>query len=199
VSSKQVQTFFDALASSWDERAEDDLTFVRGLFERIPIEKGNRVLDCACGTGVVTGLLAELSGERVEAIDISPKMIEVAQAKYQNDPRVNFRCVDFLSLGDERYDRIVIYNAYPHFLNPSALCDALYDHLNPGGRFAIVHSLGRARLRAHHAGEAQHISRDLASPNEEWEIFNNNFTRVAAEESESHYLLVGERRLQKAR
>lgn len=44
------------------------------------IKNGDRVLDLGCGTGVLS-LRAAQKGARVKAIDINPRMLEIAQAR----------------------------------------------------------------------------------------------------------------------
>lgn len=94
----EIRDFFDERASKWDEWADDDLERVRHLFGRISVKPGDRVLDCACGTGVVTGLLHEMSQKPVLGIDIAPKMIEIAKRKYEGHESIIFQTCDFLSL-----------------------------------------------------------------------------------------------------
>ena len=189
-----VESFFDALASNWDDWANDDLSFVRSLLLQVGITQGLHVLDVACGTGVIDRLLLDLTGEDVDAIDISSNMIAKAKAKYANEPRAHFSQDDFLRFKGGSYDFIVIYNAYPHFTDPEALRDALVSHLGKGGRFAIVHSLGRERLNHHHEGISRDISRDLLPVAEEARTFSPAFDIDVLSEGEDHYLIAGTRK-----
>lgn len=190
----EIRDFFDERASKWDEWADDDLERVRHLFGRISVKPGDRVLDCACGTGVVTGLLHEMSQKPVLGIDIAPKMIEIAKRKYEGHESIIFQTCDFLSLEEGEFDLVVIYNAYPHFLDPKALSEQLSERLCSKGRFAIVHSLGRERLAAHHKHMSSPLSRDLLPANEEAKYFEEGFRIIVADEGEDFYLIVGEKR-----
>lgn len=190
-SNNPVADFFDARASRWDEWAEDDLGFVRTLFDRIGIQKGDKVLDLACGTGVVTALLHEYSGAPVVGMDIAPKMIEIAKKKYENSDFATFVSQNFMSYEGDPFDVIVLYNAYPHFLDPKGLAEKLHSSLKSGGRFAIVHSLGRQRLAKHHEGLSIKISRDLAPVEIEAESFKERFEITVAEEGEDFSLIIG--------
>lgn len=165
------------------------------LIGRLHVLKGERVLDVACGTGIITGLLAEASGAKVTAIDIAPKMIEKAREKYAGRDDVEFVCGDFLEFAGEQrnFDYVVIFNAYPHFLDPAALSTALATVLAPGGRFAILHSHSRAWLTDHHNKVAPGISRVLGPVDQESRYFTKDFTILAAEESAEHYLIIGAR------
>ena len=51
------------------------------LLEEIQAERGERVLDVACGNGTLLGMLAEKFGIAGYGADISEKMIENARRK----------------------------------------------------------------------------------------------------------------------
>ena len=188
----QTKEFFDALAPKWDEGQEAKEGFILSLLRQIGIQKGDRVLDLACGTGVITEHLHDLSGEDVLGLDLSSKMIEIAKKKYEGKGWAHFEEGDFLSWGkEERFDVIVLYNAYPHFLDPKRLSACLAKHLKDGGKFAIVHSLGRKKLDEHHANIPGNISRSLLPPKEEASFFRGDFDVFLQKEGEDFYLLAG--------
>ena len=194
MSNEAVRDFFDSKASHWDEWANDDLKRVRSLFERIPVKVGDRVLDCACGTGVVTGLLQDMCQVEVLGMDIAPNMIEIAKRKYEGRKGISFEVGDFLEMKGGRFDLIVIYNAYPHFVHPEELAKALARNLNDGGRFAIVHSIGRRALEGHHHGLGPAISRNIASPKEEARFFAESFHMEVQGEGDNFFLMTGRKR-----
>jgi len=186
-----VEQFFNSLAPKWDEYANDNLGRVATLFGRLGIQQGDRVLDLACGTGVVTGLLHEFSNAPVHGLDIASNMIEIAKDKYEGQDYASFEVGDFLDYEGGRYDFIVIYNAYPHFVDRDAFALALEKHLNPSGKFAIVHSLGRAQLSRHHENLGPQISRDLLPANEEARFYQDRFDVLIADEGDDFYLIEG--------
>ncbi|GAB6101840.1 hypothetical protein JCM16138_10630 [Thermococcus atlanticus] len=55
-----------------------------GVYERLTscIKPGQRVLDIGCGTGALT-IRAAMRGARVKAIDINPRMLEIAGKKIE--------------------------------------------------------------------------------------------------------------------
>lgn len=186
-----VRDFFDALAPNWDAYAKDDLSYVASLLSRIPSPKGGRVLDLACGTGVISGLLHEWSHGVVHGLDIAPNMIAIAKGKYAGFDGISFETADFLEWDGDRYDAIILYNAYPHFVDVSAFIEALKRHLKPSGRFAIIHSIGRAQLHHHHEGLAATISRNLLPVEEEGERYRHDFALDVVDEGDHFYLLSG--------
>lgn len=188
-----IQDFFDRLAPSWDSMESTSEERLNALLNMLPLREGDLCLDVACGTGVMTPLLQKRTGEKVEAIDLSAKMIEIAKKKYQGNPKLSFRQGDFLE-NRNLYDFILIYNAYPHFLEAEKVAKAVKNSLKEGGRFAILHSFSRQKLEEHHSNVPHDISRDLKAPEEESEVFLKEGLQILrAEESESHYLIIGEK------
>lgn len=188
----EIKDFFDRLAPSWDDGAKGKEKEIKTLLGRLGIKKGDDVLDLACGTGVITSYLHDLSSNDVTGLDLYPKMIEGARRNYLDKPWAHFEVGDFLSWpSPKRFDFIVIYNAYPHFLDPQALSSCLAKKLQKGGRFTVVHSLGRKELDEHHSNVPSSISRSLLSPQEEALNFVGDFKIDLAEEGEHFYLLRG--------
>lgn len=186
-----VEKYFDNLAGEWDSYQECPADVKRALLEKVGIGEGARVLDVACGTGAITEELHALTGREVLGIDLSGEMIAVAKRKFAGCDWAEFERIDFLDMPeDEVFDDIVIYNAYPHFLDPRALAKKAHVLLKDGGRLAIVHSLGRNILNSHHKQHAMHVSRMIGSPLDEAQSFAPLFTVELAEEDDKHYLLV---------
>ena len=52
------------------------------MLHRLSVPKGASIVDLTCGTGFVTGKLAELSGGQVTGVDASKGMLEVARRNY---------------------------------------------------------------------------------------------------------------------
>ena len=188
MSESQVAKFFDGLAENWDN---GNSLPPLSLIELTGIKEGDKVLDVACGTGVITPLLYSLCKKPVLGIDISQKMIEKAKENHKGEEGVSFLCQDFCEFdGKEEYDLVVVYNAFPHFLDVEAFKKALQKTLKIGGKAAILHSLSRKQLEKHHDGLGPKISRDLVDPEQESRVFLPEFEILIAEESDHHYALV---------
>jgi len=192
---KEIKDFFDGLAPHWDAHEDTSDERILSLLQRIGIKKGDAVLDVACGTGRITGLLHDLSGTDVLGVDISEKMIDLAKKKYEGKPWAHFECGDFCVMkGEKKYDVVVIYNAYPHFIKPEELKNAFSLCLKQGGLFAIVHSMGREQLRHHHEGAPSSICRNLETVSIETKYFLSIFSIVTAEEGEDRYIVIGKKK-----
>ena len=183
----EEKEFFDRLAPNWD--AMDDGDHGRkALIASLPIQKGMRILDAACGTGVITGELLSLSGD-VAGVDISPKMLEIARKKYEGTG-VIFHEASLYEYEDEPFDGIVLYNAYPHFMEREKLKEKFDALLKEGGFVAILHNMGRAKLEEHHSHVPTTISRSLLPAKEEARFYQDAFHVEKAEEDENHYLIL---------
>ncbi|MCI2111378.1 MAG: class I SAM-dependent methyltransferase [Bacilli bacterium] len=191
----EVRDFFDRAAPTWDsdeKMGRDDLL---ALLRRLRIKEGDKVLDIACGTGIITPLLAALSKRPVLGVDLSEGMIAEARKKFAGNPSVSFRCLDFVSVPlDEKFDYAVIYDAYPHFMDPKALSRALSAALNPGGRFAIVHSMSTRALNEHHRGVPSGVSRQLGPVAEEAANFAGDFAIETALDEANSIFIIGRKR-----
>ncbi|WP_216892671.1 class I SAM-dependent methyltransferase [Nocardia alni] len=116
---------------SWDHNA----FYQRALIRRLP--RGcRRVLDVGCGAGVLAARLGRRV-ERVDAIDLSPAMIELAMRRVPG----NVTCIlgDVLEypLPETGYDGIVSNTAL-HHVSLEAVLPVLAGALRPGGVLAVV-------------------------------------------------------------
>ena len=174
-----MKQFFDSLAPHWDEDEVIPEARRERLLQQLGIQKGEKALDIACGTGVITGSLYKLTDTPVVGIDLSDEMIIRAKKKYEGVKDISFIEGDFLTypFKDSSFDFAVIYNAYPHFLEPKKLS----------------HSLGRNQLSICHKHTGS-LSRVLQVPKEESKYFMNSFRILKAEEGENFYLILGEKK-----
>lgn len=169
---KDVIEFFDKYAPYWDKNQVRNEDIISSIMTLADIRAGIDVLDVACGTGVLLGDYLKRNVKSVTAIDISPKMAEIARSKY---PEVNVICGDVESACfDKQFDVVMVYDAFPHFPNPTKLIETLASHVKKGGRLSVAHSMSREALREHHKG-AEKVSIDLVSAQELAQIFSPYF------------------------
>lgn len=195
MSQKDIKQFFDNIAPKWDalEIIKDD--HILELFNQIGIKKGDKILDVGCGTGRVTYILHSLSETPVIGIDISSNMIDIAKEKYKDESYATFICDDFMSYDfNTKFDVIVIYNAFPHFLDVNKLSLSMKKNLNEGGKFAIVHSLGRTTLQDVHSTVNTTLTRYLEDPLAESKKFEEDFNILLAKEDDNSFLIIGQKR-----
>ena len=152
---KEVIDFFDARAGGWDAvqvRNEEVIDFI---LEKAEVTKGKHILDIACGTGVLFPDYL-LRGAKVTGVDISSEMVRIATGKF---PQVQVLCADAEDYTFEgEYDVVMIYNAFPHFANPTKLFANLSSVLKSGGRFTVAHGISEKELEQCHSGSAKNVS-----------------------------------------
>lgn len=155
----EIIRFFDRCAPQWDAWQLRDQEKLDAILDAADIAPGVSVLDVACGTGFLfPDYLAR--GAAVTGVDLAPEMARRAREK--GGGRVEVLCGDAAALDYGRpFQRIMVFNALPHFADPAALAAHLARFLAPGGRLTIAHDMGRAQLNTHHAGTAGSVSQPL--------------------------------------
>jgi ubiquinone/menaquinone biosynthesis C-methylase UbiE len=92
VTQSTVQADFDQIAlvsqNGWDHNRHYHSFLLKHIAAHC-----EAALDVGCGTGVFSRLLAKRS-DRVVALDLSPRMIEVAKARSKHDPNIEFQVAD---------------------------------------------------------------------------------------------------------
>ena len=171
---KKQQKFFDELAAGWRERSKIDDERISELLKGIPFKEGDRVLDVACGSGVLDGWLLQ-QGLTVDAIDISENMIDKAKSNPQNEG-VNYSISDFYEFdSDEKYDFILVFDAYPHFIDKEMFCRKAQRLLKEGGGLWIFFDEGKGKINSYHADCDEDISIGIKSAAKEVRVFKLAF------------------------
>lgn len=117
------------------EMCKEDYPYIAGELEK---EDYRDLLDCGCGTGPMISLLYEKDpSKHYTGIDLTPKMIEVAQAK-------NLKGVDWvvgdcenLPFEENSFDAIICSNSFHHYPDPQAFFHSVKRALRPGGRLIL--------------------------------------------------------------
>lgn len=194
IEKQAVIDFFDRCAPTWDAEMIRSDRKINIILDNARVGAGSRVLDVACGTGVLTPDYLARSVASVTAVDISPEMIRRARDKLRDD-RVQFLCGDVETLDVGRdFDAVVVYNAFPHFPDPERLVAHLAALLRPGGVLTVAHGMGRAAIDGHHKGRASAVSRGLMSAQELAAIFEKHLTVTTVLSTEEMYQVAGEKR-----
>ena len=173
---KDVIAFFDRCAPTWDaEMIKSDVKIGR-ILDNAEVGAGMDVLDVACGTGVLFDYYLERGVASVTGIDISPEMAKIAAQKFAGEPRVKVICGDVEEHAFGRqFDRIVVYNAFPHFPYPKRLIKKLAKLLKIGGRLTVAHGMSREAIDGHHKGSASKVSNGLMTADSLKKIFDAHF------------------------
>ena len=187
INTNEVIQFFDRLAPDWDAEMIRNDNVIKTILNNAGVASGKDILDVACGTGVLIPDYLSRNVASVTAIDISPKMVEIAKGKFihklrssdnsgtalenagKSDTGENFKSTDLsIICGDvetydfeNQFDSIVIYNAFPHFPDPDRLISVLSKKLKPNGILTVAHGMSREMINSHHKGPASHVSNGL--------------------------------------
>lgn len=110
------------------------------LLDRLRPVAGERLLDIACGTGIVARLARARVGDSgdVVAVDISPAMLEVARAV---EPAVTWRegsALDLPLADSERFEVVTCQQGLQFFPDRAAAAGQMRRALAPGGRLGVA-------------------------------------------------------------
>lgn len=189
-----VINFFDSMASDWDALSDRNEKVISDILDMGGITEGKSVLDVACGTGFLFPDYIKRNVSEITGVDISEEMVKIAERKYK-DKGIKVICADASEfMSDEKFDRIMIHNAFPHFLDPDRLISNLSAFLSPGGRLTVAHSLSRKRLNEVHKGSASHVSNMLISEKELSEIMGKWLDVDIAVSDDEKYIVSGKLR-----
>jgi ubiquinone/menaquinone biosynthesis C-methylase UbiE len=114
--------------------------WVDTLLQRAGLAAGTRVLDLACGTGIVARLAKARLGDkgRVVGVDVSPQMLAVASAIA---PSVEWREGNACALPfgkGETFDAIICQQGFQFFSDKPAAAREMRRILAPGGRTVMA-------------------------------------------------------------
>ena len=171
-----VIDFFDRCAASWDADMIKSDAIIGTILDNAEVAENMDILDVACGTGVMFPYYLQRGAASVTGIDISPEMAKIAGEKFAGEPNVQVVCGDIEEVAfDRKFDRIVVYNAFPHFPNPQRLIATLAGLLNDGGRLTIAHGASREAIDGHHQGAASKVSNGLMRADNLKKLFDPHF------------------------
>lgn len=190
---QDIIDYFEKQAPGWDSEMIRSDEIIGLILDNAGVGSGSRVLDVACGTGVLIPDYLERGVASVTAVDISPEMIKIASGKFRQD-NLRFICGDAetAELGED-YDAIVIYNAFPHFPEPEKIIARLSSLLAPGGILTVAHGMSREQIDRHHHGSAQHVSIGLLHEDELRRIFEKYLDVTTVLSDERMYQVSGRR------
>ncbi|HYE57516.1 MAG TPA: class I SAM-dependent methyltransferase, partial [Rhodothermales bacterium] len=133
----ELQADFDGIARLEEAGARAESPYLHWLARQLPSRLGT-VLEVGCGTGAFSRLLAARA-DRVLALDLSPEMIRVAQARSTTYPNVRYEVCDFEAWAPppEAFDAVVSVATLHHLAFVPAL-EKMKQALRPGGVLGIL-------------------------------------------------------------
>jgi ubiquinone/menaquinone biosynthesis C-methylase UbiE len=113
------------------------------LLDRVQPRPGDRILDLACGTGIVARLAAQrLNGQaQIAGLDLNPDAIEVAREKSEREGveiAWHVGSADRLPFPDASFDLVLSQQGLQFFPDRAAAAAEMYRVLVTGGRIATA-------------------------------------------------------------
>ncbi|KAA9006875.1 magnesium protoporphyrin IX methyltransferase [Histidinibacterium aquaticum] len=149
----RVEHYFDRTATRTWERLTSDapVSGIRAtvragrdrmraaLLAELPADlTGQRVLDAGCGTGALAVELAR-RGAEVTAVDIAPKLVQIARERAPAGLGIDFRAGDLADAGLGRFDHVVAMDSLIYYDGPELA--ELLGRLRPRVSGRIVFTL----------------------------------------------------------
>ena len=121
-------------------------------------------------------------------------MIEKARI---NNPEVNYYVADFYEFKNtELYDCIVIFDAYPHFMDKENFAVKANSLLNDSGTLWILFDESRERINGYHSGRSD-ISVSLLPAEREAAKLNEFFEVICNIDDAERYILGLKKKIKK--
>ena len=121
--------YLPALFEEWPPR----------VIEAARIQRGQRVVDVACGTGVLARAVAERVGPKgsTVGVDINEGMLDVARG---NAPEIEWRQApaEALPIDDDSFDNVVSQFGLMFFEDQRRALEEMMRVLRPGGNLAVA-------------------------------------------------------------
>jgi len=166
-----AQVFGKIAQKYTDEYFNDDSDFPHIARFLKDVKPGGRILDLACGPGMLTKHLLE-EGFQAEGIDLSAEMIDIARLKV---PQAKFRVMDMrrLDYPDDHFDGLLI--TYGLIYIPSSGLPATLKEfsrvLKPHGSIFMINQ----------EGDTDHVEAEPMKPDEK--LYVNFFSAESLEAS----------------
>lgn len=102
-------------------------------------QTGNKmtILDAGCGTGLCGPLLKSVA-ERLDGVDLSGQMLELAAKRQCYDQLIQQELVSFIASQQARYDLIISADTLVYFGELGPVCQAVSGSLTKGGHFVFT-------------------------------------------------------------
>jgi ubiquinone/menaquinone biosynthesis C-methylase UbiE len=138
----KVRNQYNQMASIYDRRWNYYITHTLSFLKTwTNLSPSAIVLDVACGTGEFERLiLADNPAQHMVGVDISEKMVEMAQQKLQSYPNVNVQSASAAALPfpDASFDTVISANSFHYFDHPNVALKEMQRVLKPNGNLIIL-------------------------------------------------------------
>ena len=139
----EVQYVHGYSAREADRLADQAGTLSHLLHSDTVYPPGSLVLECGCGTGAQTVILASRNPDtHFVSVDISAESLQQARARIEagGHRNVEFRTADLFDLpfGEQHFDHVFLCFVLEHVAEPAAALQAIHRVLRPGGTITVI-------------------------------------------------------------
>ncbi|MBR1684944.1 MAG: class I SAM-dependent methyltransferase [Clostridia bacterium] len=136
----RVAWVYDVFVNMINRKTHRELRHIMGEL----IQGDDRVLECACGTGLLSAVIAEKC-QALTATDYAPRMIQKAKKNCSRFQNITFGHSNILSLDfpDGAFDKVVAGNVIHLLDEPIKALDELNRVCRPGGVLIIPTYMNR--------------------------------------------------------
>src|SRR4029453_11504445 len=135
---ERVREEFDRIADAgYRSTLDASELFHDEMFAALPAHM-ERALDLGCGTGEIARRLAGRA-DHVLALDLSPRMIEIARERSAALPQIEYRAADLMTvdLPADSFDAVISLSTFHHVPLEPALARAA-SWVKPGGWLYVI-------------------------------------------------------------
>ncbi len=134
-----IEKRFSAAAETYDRHARPQLALAQSVVSMLPEMYPEQILELGAGTGQLTRLVAHRFPDvRIDAIDVSEKMVAHSRVKFQQIPQIRWSVGDAQTYRNgTRYPLIVSSSALHWVSDLQKTFENIFQSLEPGGTFAL--------------------------------------------------------------
>lgn len=134
-----IEKHFSAAAKTYDRYSRPQQALIRSLIAELPAGPPARILELGCGTGQLTRrLIDRYPNIPIDALDLSPGMIEHCRATFANQPQISWIIADAQTYAPGTVYPLIISSSALHWTtNLKETFSRIHQNLKPGGTFAL--------------------------------------------------------------
>ena len=137
---ERSKSTFNQQADTYDEdiHGQHARTLYPVLLSKLAHIPFQRALDLGCGTGEMMKMLLQVDDQReLYGIDLSEKMLSVAESKLSGKVRLVLGDSEHLPFADNFFDVVYCNDSFHHYPAPEKVIQEVKRVLKPGGTFLI--------------------------------------------------------------
>ena len=178
-----IAEYYDSIAKFWD-MDYSDTEVARSIAASISVPKsGGYALDIGCGSGSMMLELLNHGACEIEGIDVSGRMVELAQEKFSFDPRIRIETGDFMDMDRFGFD-----------LAPAKFAKHAHSLLREDGRLTVAYGFNGRQSNRIIDTLPKEFTRKLQSAKDESKYWEPYFTIDVICDTEEMYMISGRSR-----